>query len=454
MERNTQLLLITCPRRWPRLPPLGEACLKSYLDSNGIHTDVLDMNNYCYSFVNDELKRLWELPVYPMLSDALWDHLMLRYKGEFQNILRAIIDHPAQTIGLSIWHSAEKFSHKLAKYVRENAPLKRIIAGGPSVTLSSLEKNLSKTDKFIYADHCIAGEGEYKMLRYLTKKETNNVNKNDFKESDADSLPAPDYTQIYPRAYRYPRTRPVWMSRGCVRRCAFCVEHTLSKRYRQKSPELMVSELRDLYERQGIQHVIFYDSLINGNIVLFERFLDLLIDSRLPMKWEGQLLIRSDMPERVYHKMKPAGCYNLFVGLESGCDRILSIMKKGFSTKDAQKSFATCREAGLHFEVSMIAGFPGETEADFDATCEFMCDNASIIPKMAQINPFIPLSGSPVVRQGDGEVQCPPKDVVRRRIERLVALCKSNGIAVTNAYVNNLIAQTAGFDVINGTMIE
>ncbi|MDX9702035.1 MAG: radical SAM protein [Candidatus Auribacterota bacterium] len=453
MDSCAQLLLITCPSRWPRLPALGEACLKAYLEANEIRTDVLDLNNYCYSFVNDELKRLWELPVYPAFSAGLWDHLEKKYRFEFESILSAIIAHPAKTVGLSVWHSSKIFSQKLALYVRQYAPKKRIVAGGPEVTLSSLEKIFSAGNDFFYADYCIAGEGEYNLLNLLTKSLQTNVKYYDFLETDPDSLPAPDYRQIFPKPYRYPNTRPVWMSRGCIRRCAFCVEHALTKRYRQKRPEAVVRELNALHSLHGVNHVIFYDSLINGNIRLFEEFLDRMIDARTAVKWEGQLLIRPDMPARLYGKMKQAGCYNLFIGLESGCDRILSAMRKGFSTNDAQDCFKACSDAQLHFEVSLIAGFPTETQADFESTLDFLKKNARVIPKIAQVNPFMPLAVSPLLKDSGKQVICEFPDLVLTRVQRIVDVCRSNGIAVTPAYVNNLMAQTAGFDTETGSMI-
>lgn len=452
MTDTPDLLLITAPRRWPRLPPLGEACIKAYLDRNGVRTDVFDMNNFCYCSVSNELRRLWELPVYPALSDNLWNHLWLRYPQVIADALAAVIEHPAQTIGISVWHSSINFSQMIAQYVRSNAPGKRIIAGGPDVTLSVLENISSAREKYFWADHLIAGEGEQSLLDYFTNHQSNIVNIICFNESPADSLPAPDFTQIMPRPYRYPGTLPVWMSRGCIRRCGFCVEHTLSKSFRIKPADRMAGELRHLYETSGVRHVIFYDSLINGNVRVLEQFLDIMIDTALPVKWEAQLLIRPDMPDQIYEKMKRAGCYNLFIGMENGCDRILSLMNKRFTTADAVRALAICRDIELHCEISLIIGYPGETADDFAQTCAFIEQNAHVIPKIAQINPFIPLPGSPVM-QSAGGVPCPSGDVVQQRIDTLTDLCRGHGIAITPAYINNLTALKAGFDVQSGNMI-
>jgi len=411
---------------------LGLASLSGYLNSNGIQTQVIDLNQYFYSIAPEKIKRLWEIPVHPSFSEQIWDFLSIHHPAEMKKVTDYIQNHTAEFIGLSIWHSNKTFALKLAESIKRTSPTKKIIAGGPEITLQYNIDNNSIEKFFPYADHYVVGEGERSLLNIFTNEINDKVLV--FNEiPNLDSIPAPDFSFFDHYKYKYRRTLPFWMNRGCINRCEFCVEHTLTKKFRSKSPELVVQEMRSFHLKNKIRHFVFYDSLINGNLNLFEIFLDCLIKESMPITWESQVLIRNDMHQAVFEKMKQSGCVNMFIGLESGSDTILKLMKKKFTTEDASDFFRKCSDANLFFEISMILGFPGETELTFRETCDFLSDNAKNIPKLAQLNPFQPLAGSPVVKKGDSECKCNPKWT-----EKIIKLCKAKNIRYTPAYINNL----------------
>ena len=443
---NNQVLLITCPRLWPRLPPLGLASLKAFLVTHGVSCGTLDLNNFFYNCMTPDIKKLWEIPVFPAMSAKLWDYINLNYNDELKKVTEIIAGNPADYLGFSIWHSNKNFSLNFIRHLKRFAPDKKVIIGGPEITLSY---NVKKNEDFLKnfsADHIIVGEGESSLLNIVTKTETRNVNIFNYNElENLDKIPKPDFNQIIAPSYRYAKAYPVWMARGCVRKCAFCVEHTLYRKFRSKNPVTVARELEDYYDNEQIGHFIFFDSLINGNLNLFEKFLDELIKIGKPIKWEAQVLIRTDMPDKLFHKMKQSGCYNMFVGLESGSDAVLKLMGKGFTTKDAVSFFKKSRSAGLHFEVSMISGFPGETDKNFKETKRFIETNANLIPKIAQINPYMDLPGSPLNKSGTDTNVLDLADI-KKRIDKLVKIFDDNHIKYTSSYINNLTALEADFN--------
>ena len=60
--------------------------------------------------------------------------------------------------------------------------------------------------------------------------------------------------------------------------------------------------------------------------------------------------------------------------------------------------------AGLSFGVSIIVGYPGESEYDYKDTVNFLIDNRDIIPKVEQLNPFTYYDGTPADRSADYRV--------------------------------------------------
>ena len=133
-------------------------------------------------------------------------------------------------------------------------------------------------------------------------------------------------------------------------------------------------------------------------------------------------------------EMKQSGCYNLFIGLESGCGRTLRSMRKGYTPLEARAFFEKLRRAGLHFGVSMIVGYPGETEEDFRQSLKFIVDHKELIPKVEQVNPFVYYEGIDV-RRAD---MIAPR-VAMRRYRFFIDAIKQHRIKHTNAFLGNLL---------------
>lgn len=100
------------------------------------------------------------------------------------------------------------------------------------------------------------------------------------------------------------------------------------------------------------------------------------------------------MSDELLSKLKESGCYDLFIGLESGCSKTLKNMNKGFTPEEAKDFFQKLNFAGLFFGVSLIVGYPRETEEDSEQSLKFLIENKDIIPKIEQINPYIYYDGT------------------------------------------------------------
>lgn len=146
------------------------------------------------------------------------------------------------------------------------------------------------------------------------------------------------------------------------------------------------------------------------------------------------------MPRTLMVKMKESGCYNLFIGLESGCDRTLQRMNKGFNGKTALDFFNKLLNAGLCFGISVIIGYPGETENDFKKSLDFIIKNKEYIPKIEQVNPFTYYDGTESNPDGDYKKN---KDSLLR-LEKFVSEIKRHNFKYTNAFIGNLIENYGG----------
>ena len=306
-------------------------------------------------------------------------------------------------IGFSVFKSNEIETLALVKKVKEKYPRKIILLGGPQCFSWQYEVN---PDEVKLADELIVGD-------YVL-------------DLDA-SFPTFDGFRL--DKYERKRALPILSSRGCIRTCAFCSERLLSKGFTIRRPENVLKEIQYHKKINKTKWFTFHDSLINGDLNNLDELCDMLLGENIV--WDAQAIIRRDMPEDLLSKMKKGGCFNLFIGLESGSSKMLKLMRKGFTTEDAEVFFTKCRNVGLHFETSLIAGFPGETEEDFAETLKFIEKNKDIIPKIAQINPYIKYSGT--------EVEAVNANRGSERTNVFIRLVEELGIPYTKDFINNLV---------------
>ena len=114
-----------------------------------------------------------------------------------------------------------------------------------------------------------------------------------------------------------------------------------------------------------------------------------------------------------------------------------SLPPEVITSMDALMFFKKLKKAGLTFGVSLIIGFPGETEADCEESLRFLIENKEFIPKIEQINPFVYYDGTDTHPDDDYRRR---KQIVERT-RRFVDALRESKFKMTNAFINNLITQ-------------
>jgi radical SAM superfamily enzyme YgiQ (UPF0313 family) len=186
-----------------------------------------------------------------------------------------------------------------------------------------------------------------------------------------DDLPAPDFSDIPFGKFEYSSfsimtgALPIVASRGCVLRCTFCSEHARWSKYRYRSAENVMQELRTQRLRYGASRFIFMDSLINGNHPQLLELTRLMIADAGGYKWGGQARLDKRLDSEALENMARAGCQFLIFGFESGSQRVVDAMEKHFRVPDALRIIRDASRHGIKVYLNVIVGFPNETFADF-----------------------------------------------------------------------------------------
>ena len=236
-----------------------------------------------------------------------------------------------------------------------------------------------------------------------------------------------DIPSSLPAARETDHSAWVTITIGCNNSCTFCIVPIVRGREISRRPGDIVGEVRRL-AADGVVEV----TLLGQNVNSYGR--DLELNGRKPLfadllrrvgEVEGIRRIRytsphpKDFREDVATAMAetPAVCEQLHLPLQSGSDRILAAMHRGYNVERFLTKLAMARTAidGLSVSTDIIVGFPGETEADFQGTLDVVAQARFDSAFMFQ---YSPRPGTPAAGYDDQIAA----EVVQERFDRLVAL--------------------------------
>ncbi len=167
---------------------------------------------------------------------------------------------------------------------------------------------------------------------------------------------------------------PLISSRGCPAKCIYCSSTKFwGNRYRFRSAENVLDEIGELIERWGIDEIQFEDDNMTAKRKRAEQIFQGIIDRGYNIKFNfpnGVALWTLD--EKIIDLMAEAGCYEMTLAFESGCQEVLrDIVKKPLNLEKARAVSDYIRKKNFRTNAFYIFGFPGETLAQMEETFRF-----------------------------------------------------------------------------------
>ena len=196
---------------------------------------------------------------------------------------------------------------------------------------------------------------------------------------DLDSLPFPawdlvemeKYRQIWLRRHGYFSLNMV-TTRGCPYHCNWCAKPIWGQRYNVRSPQNVADELAHLQQAFGPDHIWFMDDILGLKPGWIEEYADLVEERslRIPFKSlnRADLVLRGEAVDALHR----AGARTVWIGAESGSQRILDAMEKGTRVEQVYEAASRLREAGIEVAFFIQFGYPGETRRDIDLTLKMI----------------------------------------------------------------------------------
>ena len=286
---------------------------------------------------------------------------------------------------------------RLARKIREAGFSGKIVFGGPH---ASVAPDHLKNQPFI--DAVFIGEAEETFPQYLcylegkshqlqriwirdSKREWKFYPGKDFIK-DLDTLPFPA-REKYENLIKRIRFINMTTTRGCPFQCNYCQpskQILFGKYVRRRSIDNIIAEIEDAKKKFDITGFS-----IDDDTFTFNKKIVLELCERLrPLKLNWSCQSRSDIDRETLEKMRDSGCQMLFVGVESGSQRVLDLMNKSNTVQKNEEFIKICNEVGIQTWCNMMVGYPGETKEDMEHSLQFVHRTNPSRVCVSQVTPF------------------------------------------------------------------
>ncbi|MCP4158301.1 MAG: B12-binding domain-containing radical SAM protein [bacterium] len=430
--KQTKIVLALLPFWDPQIPPLGLACLKSYIGSDEYQVKTVDANldpqfrelhdNY-YTSLKKHIPLSKQGNIYNIGNQVIRNHLMAHLnktdEDKYTQLVEILVEKtffttPPETLVTELDSILREFYQRLEKYTqalleKEKPAVLGLTVYGDTLPASlavfkqakqwdpsiltvmgggifadqlapgspALEYFMERTGDII--DKYIIGEGEELFLRCLNGElaETQKV----FGLKDIQAQPK-DITQLEIPDFRdfdlsyYPHLAH-YAARSCPFQCKFCSETVNWGKYRKKDIADAVQQFIQLYKRHSYQLFLMTDSTLNPVATpLAKEF----IKTGASIYWDGFLRADRHVANTENTLLwRKGGFYRAKLGLESGSQRVLDLMNKEITVEQSRAALQALAYAGIKTTTFWLFGYPGETEEDFQQTLEFLKKNKDYI---------------------------------------------------------------------------
>ena len=448
VDRKEKILLAVLPYWAPVLPPVGLARLKSFLQPHGFDIKVVDLivKNESLEFYYDyfdllkkcipeekrgnfknighdvfrnhmmahfhyrdekeyiELVKILLYKSYYVQVDTSYvrelNEITSKYFKKLEEYFLFLLDfEEPDVVGLTVYRDTIALSMFVLKLTKEKYPHIKTVIGGGLFADSHIkgspnyERLLEMTEDYI--DKIIIGEGELLFLKYLRGELPENRRVYTPEDIDGEVLDLkgavpPDLSDLNIRKYSH---LPGTVSFSCPYKCSFCNEVQFRGKYRKRDNKEAVEEMVKLYSAVELNnvnsgHQLFFmtDSLMNP---IIDDLADELLKRNVSLYYDGYYKVdkaAADLDNTF--RWRKSGLYRVRLGVESGSQKVLDLMRKGISPELIRGAVTSFALAGVKTTTYWVIGHPGESEEDFQMTLDLVTELKNSIYQ-AECNPFL-----------------------------------------------------------------
>lgn len=356
-------------RKMQPYPPLGTLYAAGLLRSAGVSVAVFD------TMLNDPEEGF---------QAALEQHqprIVVVYEDNFNFLskmcltrMREVAYHILETsrrAGATVLVNGSDASDHALEYLQKG--FRAVLMGEAELTLLDAVSSLLKSEE--QALEHIPG------LAYL-HKDTNELVRTErrglMRDLDQLAFPSRDlvdtsqYRSAWKSAHGYFSLNIVG-SRGCPYRCNWCAKPIYGDSFSVRSAEMVAQEMRQLKYEFGAEHLWFADDIFGLRLKWVRELAAAVerLDAAVPFKMQSRVDL---MTADYVSSLRRAGCAEVWMGVESGSQKILDAMDKGTRVDQIAKARENLRHEGIRACYFLQFGYPGETWQDIQNTIKLVRD--------------------------------------------------------------------------------
>lgn len=334
-------------------PPLGILYICSHLRQKGLNAEVFDSTFSSRQQLGDLLKQG------PPSIIGIYANLMTR-----SNVVEIL--GVAKELGWQTLVGGPEPGAYVNEYLSAGADV--VVIGEGELTLEELVPALQshRLEKLHQIDGIAFKGQDGEVVRTKPREQ--------IKDIDAQPWPAREvidlarYVEVW-REHHGMGSVSLITARGCPYHCRWCSHEVFGKTHRRRKPASVADELEWLIGRYHPQMAWMADDVFTiHHGWLFQYATEL---RQRGVKLPFECISRADrLNPKVVDTLAEMGCFRVWIGSESGSQRILDAMERGVTVEQVQTGVALCRSAGIQTGMFLMWGYEGEELSDIEATVE------------------------------------------------------------------------------------
>lgn len=406
--------------------PLGILCLSAFLEEHGFENEVFDSTFSSFGKLKQHL-----LTTQP---DVVGIYTNLMTKLNVLRIIRAIREEPALS-NTKIILGGPEVRHHAQNFLNHGADV--IVIGEGEQTMLELCEFYSSRKNLL---HEIAGIA---FLKFAEEKEESSAqtksggfkkNLADLREDgitwspprpnmrNLDTLPFPNRKKVNLQLYF-----DAWKNRhgasalslntmrGCPYTCKWCSRAVYGESYRRRSAAKVADEIQSLQQQYSFDTIWFVDDVFSISHKWLREFHDELLRRNISIRYE--CITRADrMNEEVVRLLKASGCFRVWIGAESGSQKVIDAMDRRVDVQQVREMIQLSKQHGIEAGTFIMLGYPGEEDDDVKQTLQHLKNSD---PDYFTITVAYPIKGTPLYEEVESQFiqQLPWEDSTDRQID-------------------------------------
>ncbi|MCW8813543.1 MAG: B12-binding domain-containing radical SAM protein [Ignavibacteriaceae bacterium] len=375
------------PKQWDTkqpYPPLGTIYAAAVMREAGYDVSLFDT-------------ALIETPdkIIPVIEDQNPDYLVI-YDDGFNYLTKMCLTNMRQAAfrmaalakekGITVITSSSDAADHYEKYIANGVDF--VVIGEGEITLKELFKKLN--DK----------ETNFSEVDGLAYNENNKIIRTSIRQivKELDSFPFPAWDLVDISSYK-----KIWMenrdyfslniatTRGCPFKCNWCAKPIYGNRYNSRSPQKVADEIEFLLNKYDVRHFWMCDDIFGLKPGWVKEFRDIVKAKKLKFNYKIQSRVDLLLQEDTIEALAESGAETVWVGAESGSQKILDAMDKGTKVEQIYEATKLLRKNGIRTAFFLQFGYLGEEKEDIEKTINMVLD---LMPEEIGISVSYPLPGT------------------------------------------------------------